>query len=345
MAEEAFGKTVKQLKQERTSANGAFTKQANYLSKAADGLVKHELQEEFNKPSSLARCVSDANEDYRAGLLADTEAGTEKGEEVKLDMHQQAELEKTIGECDARLGDIREAVQSNLWPRYGEEELYSAIEKAEEACERAQASPITAINRDGFELQLRGEERLIHEAIANLKDWEKWIPHDQTAHLKGRLKDQRTFGSNLEGRRAEFLTAQRIAEEKRRGSEPQLMAVPQPVPQAMDGLGACLLQDGHPIAYTSRALTEPERNYTQIERELLAIVSAVRKFHQHAYGVRVDVQSDHKPLENILKKPLDTALSRLQRMLLQLQKYDLNVLYKPGKELLIADKVPRGTEH
>ena len=44
MVEEALGKSVKQLKQERTSAKSAFTKQANYLSKAADGLVKHELK-------------------------------------------------------------------------------------------------------------------------------------------------------------------------------------------------------------------------------------------------------------------------------------------------------------
>ena len=128
-------------------------------------------------------------------------------------MHQQAELEKTIEECDARLRDIREAVQSNLWPRYGKEEVHSAIEEAEKACDRAQASPIAAINRDGYEMQLRGAERLIHEAIASLKHWEKWIPHDQTADLKGRLKDLRTFRSNLEARRAEFLTAQRIAEE------------------------------------------------------------------------------------------------------------------------------------
>ena len=43
-----------------------------------------------------------------------------------------------------------------------------------------------------------------------------------------------------------------------------------------DGLGACLLQDGHPIAYASRALSVSERNYAQIEKELLAIVFAVK---------------------------------------------------------------------
>lgn len=167
MAKETLGKTVKQLKQERTLAKSTFTKQANYLNKAADGMIKHELQEEFSKLSSLARNVSDANDDYRAGLLADAEAGTEEGEEVKLDKHQQAELERTMEECD-----IREAVQSNLWPRYSKEEVDSAIQETEKACDRAQASPITAINRDGYELQLEGAKRLIHDAIASLKDWE-----------------------------------------------------------------------------------------------------------------------------------------------------------------------------
>lgn len=227
MAKETLGKTVKQLKQERTLAKSAFTKQANYLSKAADGMIKDELQEEFSKLSSLARYVSDSNDDYRAGLLA--EAGTEEGEEVKLDKHQQAELERTMEECDMRLGEIREAVQSNLWSRYGKEEVDFAIQEAGKACDRAQASPITAINRDGYELQLERVRRLIHDATASLKDWEKWISHDQTAHLKGRLKDLRIFGSNLEARRAEFLTAQKIAEEERRGPEPQPTAVPQPV--------------------------------------------------------------------------------------------------------------------
>ena len=51
-----------------------------------------------------------------------------------------------------------------------------------------------------------------------------------------------------------------------------------------DGLGACLLQEGHPVAYASRSLTASEQNYAQIEKELLAIVFAREKFHQYVYG-------------------------------------------------------------
>lgn len=55
----------------------------------------------------------------------------------------------------------------------------------------------------------------------------------------------------------------------------------------------------------------------------------MEKFHKYTYGRKVTVQSDHKPLEHIHKKPLLSAPKRLQRMLLRLQKYDANT-YVPG---------------
>lgn len=199
MAKETLGKTVKQLKQERTLAKSAFTKQANYLSKAAAGMIKHELQEEFSKLSSLARNVSDANEDYAAGLLA--EAGTKEEEKVKLDKHQQADLESTIEECNMKLEDIHEAVQFNLWSRYGKEEVDFAIQEAEKACDRAREIPVTAINRDGYELQLERARKLIHDAGESLKDWEKWIPHGETADLKGRVKKSENIRQQPRGQK------------------------------------------------------------------------------------------------------------------------------------------------
>jgi hypothetical protein len=58
------------------------------------------------------------------------------------------------------------------------------------------------------------------------------------------------------------------------------------------GLGAVLLQEGHPIAYASRALTSTERNYAQIEKECLAIVYATECFEHYILGKQVHVQSD-----------------------------------------------------
>ena len=53
------------------------------------------------------------------------------------------------------------------------------------------------------------------------------------------------------------------------------------------------------------------------------------------------VESDHQPLQTILKKSLIDAPKRLQRMMLQLQRYDINVCYKRGKDMLIADALSR----
>ncbi|CAG2188277.1 unnamed protein product [Mytilus edulis] len=97
------------------------------------------------------------------------------------------------------------------------------------------------------------------------------------------------------------------------------------------GLGAAILQENQPIAYASRALTDTETRYAQIEKELLSVVFGLQKFHQYTYGRNVYVTSDHKPLESILKKPLHCAPKRLQRMMLQLQKYNIQLVYKPGK--------------
>ena len=107
------------------------------------------------------------------------------------------------------------------------------------------------------------------------------------------------------------------------------------------GLGATLMQVGQPVAYASRALTSAERNYAQIEKELLAIVFSAKKFHQYTYGRKVTVESDHRPLESIQKKSLLAAPKRLQRMLLALQEYDLEIQYKPGKEMYLADTLSR----
>ena len=107
------------------------------------------------------------------------------------------------------------------------------------------------------------------------------------------------------------------------------------------GLGATLMQNGQPIAFASRALTDPETRYAQIEKEMLAVVFALQKFDQYVYGRPVTIQSDHKPLAAISKKPLRSAPKRLQGMLLKVQKYDIVIVHKPGPEMYLADTLSR----
>jgi len=111
---------------------------------------------------------------------------------------------------------------------------------------------------------------------------------------------------------------------------------------SQSGLGAALLQNGQPVAYASRALTSAETRYAQIEKELLAIVFACDHFEAYIYGRdQVHVETDHKPLVSIVLKPLDKAPSRLQRMLLRIQKYSLDVKFKEGKKMFVADTLSR----
>ena len=88
------------------------------------------------------------------------------------------------------------------------------------------------------------------------------------------------------------------------------------------GLGAVCLREGSPVAYDYRVMSDVESRYAQIEKELLASLFAGTKFHDFTYGNKVVIETDHKTLITIVKKPLHAAPARLQRMLLQLQRYD-----------------------
>ena len=114
---------------------------------------------------------------------------------------------------------------------------------------------------------------------------------------------------------------------------------------SMKGIGAALMQehDGNlkPIAFASKALTSAETRYACIERELLAIVYGVQRFHTYLYGRRFLVMTDHKPLVMIVNKGIVCAPPRLQRLLLKLQGYDFEIRYQAGKDNTLADVLSR----
>ena len=107
------------------------------------------------------------------------------------------------------------------------------------------------------------------------------------------------------------------------------------------GLGAALLQQGQPVAFASKSLSDTEKRYANIERELLSVVFACEHFQTYLLGREFTIESDHKPLEMIALKNLVAAPPRLQRMLLRLQPFDCSIKYKPGKEMLLADTLSR----
>lgn len=125
----------------------------------------------------------------------------------------------------------------------------------------------------------------------------------------------------------------------------RLYDVNKPVTLSVDAssknLGAALLQEGQPIAYGARALTKSEMNYPQIEKEALAIQFGCKKFHEYVYGKELTVESDHKPLETIFKKNIQSAPARLQRIIFNLAPYAPKVIFKKGTEIPLADFLSR----
>ena len=107
------------------------------------------------------------------------------------------------------------------------------------------------------------------------------------------------------------------------------------------GVGSVLLQQGKPVAYSSRSLSPAEKNYAQIEKEMLAIVYGLEKFHHYTFGRQIKIITDHKPLVSIVCKPLASAPKRLQSMILRTQRYSFTLEYRSGKEIPIADALSR----
>ena len=94
------------------------------------------------------------------------------------------------------------------------------------------------------------------------------------------------------------------------------------------GLGAVLFHvfkgEEHPIAFASRTLSKAERNYGQVEKEALALIFGVKKFHKYVYGRMFTMVTDHKPLISIFNPKAavpSIAAARMQRWAMFLSVY------------------------
>ena len=106
------------------------------------------------------------------------------------------------------------------------------------------------------------------------------------------------------------------------------------------GAGAVLLlvsEDGveHPVSYFSKKFNKAQKNYSVVEKELLAILLALQHFAVYVppYGPPVKVYSDHHPLQFLGQ--------RLTRWSLLLQEYDLDVHHIKGRNNVMADCLSR----
>ena len=121
------------------------------------------------------------------------------------------------------------------------------------------------------------------------------------------------------------------------------------------GLGAVLSHldsDGcdHPIAFASRKLSSAERNYSQLDKEALAVVYGVTKFHKYVSGRVFTIVTDHKPLLGIIgegKAIPQLSSPRMHRWAVSLAAYSYHLVYREGSKNGNADclsRLPVGAE-
>ena len=114
------------------------------------------------------------------------------------------------------------------------------------------------------------------------------------------------------------------------------------------GVGAVLLQKGDkrlmPISFASRVLSPAERNYSVTERELLAVVWALKKFRQLILGFPVQVITDHLPVVDLFKKRAFVQNAKFNRWFLSVLEFNPSFRYLPGRYNTLADAMSRVAE-
>ena len=168
-----------------------------------------------------------------------------------------------------------------------------------------------------------------------------FIPHlsEHTATLRGLLTKNAVFYWDESTNAAFQKLKSLIAEAQKRSLKFYKRNLPLTVQAdaSKHGLGAAPLQQGEPVAFASKSLSETEQRYANIERELLAVVFTCERFETYVLGRDFTLESDHKLLEMIALKILVAAPPRLRRMLLRLQPFNCTIKYRQGREMLLAD--------
>ena len=108
--------------------------------------------------------------------------------------------------------------------------------------------------------------------------------------------------------------------------------------------------DGHwkPVAYISRAMTETEQRYAQVEKEALAVTWACERLSDYLIGKNFHIETDQKPLVSLLgNKNLNALPPRIQRLRMRLLRFKYTISHVPGKSLVVADTLSRApvTKH
>jgi hypothetical protein len=101
------------------------------------------------------------------------------------------------------------------------------------------------------------------------------------------------------------------------------------------GIGAILMQDGHPIAFESQKLNKEEELKSTYNKEILAIIHALAKWRQYLLGSKFSIRSDHNSLQYLLRQK--TLSTEQQKWMEKLSTFDMEIIHKKGKDNVAAD--------
>ncbi|XP_039456743.1 uncharacterized protein LOC120433854 [Oreochromis aureus] len=204
MADQAAGKSVEQLKGVRTTAKRSFSRLVNSVTRTHDDMTEGELKDSFNRLTTEAEKVMEANDDLEAGFIAELETKLDTSEAVVLTEQQKVDLAKTASECELKLKEIKTLVRETLWANFGSAELSTALQAAEAECEHVAAIKPNG-NYEVYDLVLGHLKELVGVAKESYSKWKHWIPSSVRRDLQSNLQRLELCIPRLVSRKADFL--------------------------------------------------------------------------------------------------------------------------------------------
>jgi hypothetical protein len=109
-----------------------------------------------------------------------------------------------------------------------------------------------------------------------------------------------------------------------------------------NGIGAVLMQEGRPLAFESRPLKGRDLHKPIYEKEMMAILHALKKWRPYLIGRHFKVKTDHDSLKYFLEQRLSSE--EQQKWVTKILGYDFEIIYKKGKQNVVADALSRKDE-
>jgi hypothetical protein len=108
------------------------------------------------------------------------------------------------------------------------------------------------------------------------------------------------------------------------------------------GIGVVLMQEGQPLAFTSKQLSEKNLGKPIYEKEMLVIFHVIELWHPYLLGQRFQIKTNHQSLKYFLEQHISSQ--EQQKWVTKLFVYDYEIIYNKGKDNVMVDALSRKYE-